>query len=80
MKNPLVMFAIWFLLVIVGGWFIWASYMAIKFMSEVAQGQHAAFSLIDKNSQVGALIVIPAFLSVIWVIAAAIIANELADE
>lgn len=79
MKNPVAVFATWFLLVIVGGWFIWASYMAVKFMDEVAQGQHAAFSLIDKNSQVGAFIIIPALLTIAWAFAAAVIANELND-
>lgn len=76
--DPLAKFATWFLLEIVGGWFIWASYMAIKFMIEDAQGQHAAFSLRDgphAHAQVGAFIMVPIMVSVIWTIISAVIAT-----
>lgn len=79
MRNPLAVFATWFLLAITGSWFIWASYMAIKFISEDAQGQHAAFSVIQKNSQVGAFIVIPIILTVVWAGLSLFIADELND-
>lgn len=68
MQN-LARFAFWFLIEIAGSWFIWASYMAIKFISEDAQGQKAAFSVLH-NTNVGGLILIPVMLTIVWTVAA----------
>jgi hypothetical protein len=58
-------FTSWFFTEILGAWFIWASFMAIKFMSEDAQGQKAAFSLLH-DTNVGGFITIPIILSVLF--------------
>jgi len=75
--DSLEKFAVWFLAAIVGNWFIWGSFMAIKFMTEDAQGQKAAFSVLH-NTQVGGFIVIPILLSILYTIVSAIfIAGEM---
>jgi hypothetical protein len=60
-------FTSWFFTEILGIWFIWASYMAVKFMTEDAQGQKAAFSVLH-NTEVGGFIVLPIVLSGIFTI------------
>ena len=78
-NNPLAVFATWFLLVIGGGWFIWASFMAIRFIIEDAQGQLAAFGLVHNYGNSGGVIAIPIILSIIWVIASIPISMGLND-
>jgi hypothetical protein len=58
-------FGTWFTGEIIGLWFIWSTYMAIKFMTEAGQHQHAAFSLHGHNGGVGSLIAIPIILSIL---------------
>jgi hypothetical protein len=69
-------FGMWFTGEIIGLWFIWSTYMAVKFMIEDGQHQHASFSLhqaVHQNGQVGFVFLIPLFISVIgsviWAIA-----------
>lgn len=62
-------FGIWFTGEVIGLWVVWASYMAIKFMTEVGQGQKASWSLHTAAHQqpgsVGLLFIVPLFLSII---------------
>lgn len=60
----------WFFTEIIGVWCIWASYMAVKFMTEDAQGQKAAFSI--GHGQVGGFIAVPIILTVVYSIVSAI--------
>lgn len=78
-NNPLAVFATWFLLAIGGGWFIWASYMAIRFIIEDAQGQHAAFGLVRNYGSSGGAIAVPIILSIVWVVASIPISIGLND-
>lgn len=62
-------FSRWFTGEVFGLWFIWASYMALKFMSEVGQGQKASWSLHvaahQQPGNVGLLFMVPLFASVV---------------
>lgn len=78
-RNPLAVFATWFLLVIGGEWFIWASYMAIRFMIEDAQGQHAAFGLVHNYGNSGGVIAIPIILSIVWAVVSIPISISLSE-
>jgi hypothetical protein len=68
--KPWEKFTSWFFTEILGAWFIWASYMAVKFMSEAAQGQKASFSLLG-NTQVGGLILIPVLATITFTLGSA---------
>lgn len=65
-------FTAWFFTEIIGVWFIWASYMAVKFLTEDAQGQKAAFSVLH-NTQVGGFILIPIILTIVFSVVSAAI-------
>lgn len=60
----------WFFTEIVGVWFIWASYMAVKFITEDAQHQKASFSVL--HAQVGGFIAVPIVMTVIYSVVSAI--------
>jgi hypothetical protein len=60
-------FGIWFTWAILGNWIIWSSYMAVKFLTEMAQHQHASMS-VHGNTSVGGFIVIPIIISILGTI------------
>lgn len=68
MMENFVRFLFWFFIELMGSWVIWASYMAIKFISEDAQGQKAAWSLIHTQN-VGAAILFPILANIVWTVA-----------
>lgn len=73
MEN-MMRFAFWFLIELAGSWVIWATFLAIKFISEDSEGQKASFGLVN-NSQIGAFIALPIIATVVWTIAAVGIAT-----
>ena len=75
----MIKFCIWFFCEILGVWFIWATYTAVKFFIEDAQGQHAAYSM-GTGSAVGGFIVLPIFATVIYSVAAGIMAQDMLDD
>ena len=56
-------FTSWFFTEILGIWFIWSTYMAIRFIADDGQGFKASFGSHDSS---GAFILIPIFASVIF--------------
>jgi hypothetical protein len=62
-------FTSWFFTEILGVWFIWASYMAIRFISDDAQGIKASFGTHDSS---GVAILAPCLLTAVFTFVSAI--------
>lgn len=71
--------ALWLALTMTGSWVIWASFLAVKFITEDAQGQRASFSIVHTGTApyTGGFVFIPAILTVAWAVVSFLLAAGL---